>query len=90
MAGIGHVKVISIDYRQAPEPKFPAASEDVAKVYQAVTATRDPLMSDTVVTHARMLKAGVDAHLFVQEGLGHAFLASMPMVPEAVDAYSVA
>jgi acetyl esterase/lipase len=33
IASIGRIKVISIDYRQGPEYKFPAASEDVAAVY---------------------------------------------------------
>lgn len=34
IASIGHIQVISIDYRQGPEFKFPAASEDVAAVYR--------------------------------------------------------
>jgi acetyl esterase/lipase len=34
VAGIGKMTVISIDYRQGPEYKFPAASEDVAAVYR--------------------------------------------------------
>lgn len=34
VAGLGKVRVISVDYRQGPEHHFPAASEDVATVYR--------------------------------------------------------
>ncbi|MBI4165013.1 MAG: alpha/beta hydrolase fold domain-containing protein [Acidobacteria bacterium] len=33
IASLGGIKVITVDYRMAPEWHFPAASEDVAKVY---------------------------------------------------------
>jgi len=33
VASLGHLKVVSVDYRQGPENTFPAASEDVAAVY---------------------------------------------------------
>jgi len=42
IAVVGGIKVISIDYRMAPEFKFPAASEDVAAVYREVLKKYKP------------------------------------------------
>jgi epsilon-lactone hydrolase len=41
MAGLGHYKVISVDYRMPPEGYFPAALDDVENVYKAVLKTND-------------------------------------------------
>ncbi|MDP9044162.1 MAG: alpha/beta hydrolase [Pseudomonadota bacterium] len=39
MAGFGHYKVISVDYRMPPEAYFPAALDDAITVYKAVLKT---------------------------------------------------
>lgn len=42
IAALSGIKVISLDYRQGPDNKFPAASEDVAAVYQELLKTYSP------------------------------------------------
>ena len=36
VASVGRIKVVTVDYREGPENRFPAASEDVAAVYNAL------------------------------------------------------
>jgi acetyl esterase/lipase len=42
IASVGGFKVVSVDYRQGPDNHFPAASEDVAKVYAALLKEYPP------------------------------------------------
>jgi acetyl esterase/lipase len=42
IASMGRIKVITIFYRQAPESKFPAASQDVAAVYRSLLSKYEP------------------------------------------------
>ena len=42
VAGVGRIKVVAVDYRQGPDHKFPAASEDVASVYRELLKTYRP------------------------------------------------
>ena len=42
MAGFGHFKVISVDYRMPPEAYFPAALDDAVTVWKAVLKTSAP------------------------------------------------
>lgn len=42
MAGFGHYKVISVDYRMPPEAYFPAALDDAVSVYKTELKSNDP------------------------------------------------
>jgi hypothetical protein len=42
IAAVGGWNVVTVDYRQAQESVFPAASEDVAKVYGALLRAYRP------------------------------------------------
>lgn len=42
MAGFGHYRVVSVDYRMPPEAYFPAAIDDAITVYRDALKTHDP------------------------------------------------
>ena len=41
ISAIGQIEVVSVDYREGPDNKFPAASEDVASVYHELLKTHN-------------------------------------------------
>lgn len=70
----------------------PVACPDVLAVFPPtllVTATRDFMLSSAVVTHAELLKVGVDSHLYVQEGFSHTSFVDLVGTPEVDAAYDV-
>ena len=69
VAALMRVKVISIDYRMAPEHRFPAASEDVAAVYREVLKEFKPANIGIYGCSAGGMLAGQAVAWFDKSGL---------------------
>jgi len=70
---------------------FPGSSEEILENFPAsllISATRDFSLSSVVHTHTQLSKLGVDADLYVWEGLDHGFLYHSDL-QEAQEAYNV-
>lgn len=68
---------------------WPGASDSVLAAFPPtlfLVGTREPFMSPASVDHARMIKLGVDASLYVMEGAPHAAHVTGVGTPEAHDA----
>lgn len=69
IAAVGQIKVVGIDYRLAPEHRFPAASEDVAAVYRELLKTFDPRSIGIYGCSAGALLTAQALAWFQKEGL---------------------
>lgn len=69
IASLGRFRVISIDYRQAPEHKFPSASEDVAAVYRELIKQYKPENIGLYGCSAGAILTAQSMAWFLKEGL---------------------
>ena len=78
IAALGGIKVISIDYRLAPEHRFPAASDDAVAVYRAVLKDYAP---SNIGVYGSSAGAYIAAQLMVQlQQQGLALPAALGMI----------
>lgn len=69
IAALGRIKVVAVDYRQQPEHRFPAASEDVAAVYRELLKTYRPENIGLYGCSAGGMLTGMALAWFQKEGL---------------------
>jgi acetyl esterase/lipase len=69
IASLGKITVVSVDYRQAPEYMFPAASVDVAAVYRELLKTYKPKNIGIYGCSAGGLLTAQSVAWFQKEGL---------------------
>lgn len=69
VSALGGYRIVSINYRQFPEYRFPAASEDVAKVYAELLKTYKPEKIGIFGCSAGGMLTGMSLAWFQKEGL---------------------
>ncbi|MCW3836985.1 alpha/beta hydrolase [Sphingomonas canadensis] len=69
IAATGRIKVVTIDYRQGPAHRFPAASEDVAAVYRELLKTYSPRNIGIYGCSAGGMLVGMSLAWFERHGL---------------------
>lgn len=71
---------------------WPTASKEVARKFPPTllsTGARGPEMSATLQSHLDLTNAGVDARLYLWDGVGHCFIYN-PELPESQQLYAIA
>jgi epsilon-lactone hydrolase len=69
IAALARIRVVSLDYRQAPQYRFPAASEDVAAAYRELLKTYRPQDIGIYGCSAGGMLTGMAVAWFQQHGL---------------------
>jgi acetyl esterase/lipase len=69
IAALARMRVVSLDYRQAPKYRFPAASEDVAAAYRELLKTYRPQDIGIYGCSAGGMLTGMSVAWFQQHGL---------------------
>jgi epsilon-lactone hydrolase len=69
IAALGRIKVVSLDYRQGPEHRHPAASEDVAAAYRELLKSYRSANIGIYGCSAGGMLAGMSVAWFQQHGL---------------------
>jgi acetyl esterase/lipase len=69
VAGLGRIKVVSLDYRQGPKFEFPAASQDMAAAYKELLKTYKPENIGIYGCSAGGMLTGMSVAWFQSHGL---------------------
>jgi len=69
VSGLAKIKVVAVDYREGPDNKFPAASEDVAAVYKELLKTHRPANVGIYGCSAGGMQTAMSLAWFQKQGL---------------------